>query len=131
MRIRFITHSDGSRRAYMTMKHKKKGIIREEWEIEINAPDALLYCEDIKNKKIGLGEILKTRHIIDDYHGIRWEIDVFHDSNEGLILAEIELPFEDFKFHKLGCLGKEVTNDKRYYNNYLAKHPYKEWKNEG
>jgi len=54
-------------------------------------------------------------------------VDEFHDENEGLLMAEIELPQEDFPFEKPGWLGKEVTNDIRYYNSYLAKHPFSTW----
>ncbi len=128
MRVRFITHSNDTDKAYITIKHKKRGIVRGEWEFEVAVKEAISYCEFIQFEKIGLGRIKKTRHIIDDSYGIRWEIDVFHDNNEGLILAEVELPYEGFEPHKLDCLGDEVTNDERYYNSYLAKHPYSEWK---
>jgi hypothetical protein len=41
----------------------------------------------------------------------------------GLILAEVELKFEEEEFQKPSWLGVEVTNDHRYYNAYLNLHP--------
>ena len=52
---------------------------------------------------------------------------MFTGLNEGLIIAEIELESEDESFKKPIWLGKEVTNDSRYYNSYISKKPYKEW----
>jgi adenylate cyclase len=42
-------------------------------------------------------------------------------------MAEIELNSETEPFEKPIWLGMEVTNDKRYYNSYLSKNPYKKW----
>ena len=50
-----------------------------------------------------------------------YEVDVFAGENEGLILAEIELGDENESFEKPIWLGKEVTNDERFYNAYLSK----------
>ena len=51
-----------------------------------------------------------------------WEIDEFTDSLAGLWLAEIELDSEDAAYEKYDWLGKEVTEDKRYSNAYMAEH---------
>jgi adenylate cyclase len=56
-----------------------------------------------------------------------FEVDVFAGENEGLIMAEIELQSEDELFEKPCWLGKEVTNDERYYNAYLSVKPFKTW----
>ena len=56
-----------------------------------------------------------------------WEIDEFLGDNEGLILAEIELGSEDEAFERPDWLGEEVTFDKRYYNSFLSKYPFKTW----
>jgi len=53
-----------------------------------------------------------------------FEVDEFHGENEGLILAEIELPREDTPFPKPVWLGKEVTGDSQYYNAMLSRKPY-------
>lgn len=111
-------------KAYLTIKGKpnKTGMTRFEWEKEIphdEALELLKICEP--------GVVNKTRYIIPTKEDLVFEVDEFYDENEGLFLAEIELPREDFSFEKPDWLGKEVTNDIRYYNSYLAKYPYKKW----
>ena len=54
---------------------------------------------------------------------------MFHGDNEGLIIAEIELPDEDAAFERPEWLGQEVTGDNRYYNAMLSSNPYQSWKN--
>ena len=53
------------------------------------------------------------------------EVDEFHGEDEGLIIAEIELPSEDTQFDKPQWLGKEVTQDTTYYNSTLSKTSWK------
>ena len=68
----------------------------------------------------------KTRWIVPA--GIRkFEVDEFHGENEGLVMAEIELGSPDEPFERPSWLGQEVTEDGRYYNGYLATHPFKTW----
>ena len=57
-----------------------------------------------------------------------FEVDEFHGDNEGLIMAEVELNAPDEAFEKPAWLGEEVTGDRRYYNSYRTKTPYKIWK---
>jgi len=97
------------------------GLSRYEWEKEIPAEEAtelLSLCEP--------GIIEKTRHLIKAEQFI-FEVDEFHGENEGLIVAEIELPDEKTPFIKPAWLGAEVTGDKRYYNSMLIKMPYTKW----
>lgn len=100
------------------------GASKFEWEKKISAEDA--------HALLGLAEpeiIDKTRYLIPNTDGKHlWEVDVFHGSNDGLIMAEIELGSEDESFDRPDWLGEEVTGDERYYNAYLAKNPYKNWK---
>ncbi len=56
-----------------------------------------------------------------------FEVDVFEGENKGLILAELELSNINDIFEKPDWLGKEVTNDERYYNAYLSKKPFTSW----
>lgn len=51
----------------------------------------------------------------------------FSGDNEGLIVAEIELSDKDEYFEKPDWLGDEVSDDARYYNVSLVKHPFKDW----
>ena len=94
---------------------------RPEWEKEITlqeAEDLFPLCKP--------GSVDKTRWIVPA--GERYfEVDEFHGDNEGLVMAEIELGSPDEAFKKPSWLGKEVTDDDRYYNGYLARHPFKTW----
>ena len=71
--------------------------------------------------------------VIEDWDALKlafelcWEIDVFHGDNDGLTVAEIELPSETTPFEKPAWLGEEVTGDSRYYNSALSTTPYKNW----
>lgn len=106
---------------YLTIKGKSEGFSRYEWEKEIDALEAdklLQLCEPGVIDKIRYDVIVGT-HV--------YEVDVFYGENEGLILAEIELERENETFEKPEWLGKEVTEDIKYYNSYLSKHPYKTW----
>jgi len=106
---------------YLTIKGKSEGFSRYEWEKEIDIEEAeklLQLCESGVIDKIRYDVIVGT-HI--------FEVDVFYGENEGLVLAEIELQAEDETFEKPDWLGQEVTEDLRYYNSYLSKHPYKTW----
>ena len=99
------------------------GISRMEWEKEIglqDAEDLMLLCDP--------GIIDKTRYIIPAANGRKFEVDIFHGDNDGLVMAEIELGSEDEAFEKPSWLGTEVTGDKKYYNSYLTRMPYKNWK---
>lgn len=111
------------KKGYLTIKGKsnKSGLSRMEWEKEITITEAetlLQICED--------GVIDKTRYEVENGNHII-EIDVFEGENKGLILAEIELQSENESFIKPNWLGEEVTGDKRYYNSYLSKIPFKNW----
>lgn len=97
------------------------GISRPEWEKEIPIADA----RALFSLCIG-GKIEKTRYIVPEGKH-KWEIDVFHGENDGLVMAEIELDSADEAFGRPAWLGEEVTGDKRYYNSYLTKVPFKEW----
>jgi adenylate cyclase len=97
------------------------GMSRYEWEKEIPVNDArelLTLCEP--------GIIDKTRYLV-QAGKFTFEVDEFYGENEGLVVAEIELSFEEELFDKPEWLGKEVTGDKRYYNSKLAKNPFCNW----
>ncbi|KKK70058.1 hypothetical protein LCGC14_2927780, partial [marine sediment metagenome] len=129
--VRTVEHSDGVKKAYITMKHGGEDLERKEWEFEVDFNIGFDYMGNLHYNKMGLGFINKTRHVVRGEDDHKWEIDVFHKDNEGLILAELELPWPSTPFCKLEGIGNEVTNDKRYYNSYLAQHPYKEWEGKG
>ncbi len=109
---------------FLTIKGKgnDSGTTRFEWETEISLMEArplLALCEK--------GIIDKIRYEIEVGDHI-FEVDEFFGDNQGLIIAEIELKDENESFIKPHWLGDEVTNDERYYNAYLSKKPFGEWK---
>lgn len=112
-------------KAYITIKGKssENGVSRYEWEKEIPVEDAaqlLLLCDT--------GSIVdKTRYYIKANEDLLFEVDEFHELNEGLIIAEIELTDENQYFEHPSWLGQEVTGNIKYYNSYLSKHPYSKW----
>lgn len=111
-------------KGFLTIKGPKadNSIARAEYEYEIPVKDALellsISCENVISKK--------RHHIRHD--GVLWEIDVFEGDNEGLTLAEVELPDETTEVAIPEWIGEEVTGSPEYYNSYLALHPYMTWK---
>jgi len=108
--------------AYLTIKGKSTGATRQEFEYEIPLTDA----EQMLNS-LSESELSKTRYEI-HYEGKLWEVDVFYDANDGLIVAEIELESEDEKFELPDWVLQEVTDDAKYYNSNLTLNPFKNWK---
>ncbi len=110
-------------KGFLTIKgaSNESGLSRFEWEKEIPVDEAralLKLCEK--------GIIDKTRFEVKIGNHI-FEVDEFYGENEGLIIAEIELESETETFEKPIWLGKEVTNDNRYYNSFLSKNPFVRW----
>ncbi|AVR44697.1 adenylate cyclase [Christiangramia fulva] len=111
--IRVRTTGD---KAYLTIKGKsnKSGTSRFEWEKEIpleEAKELLKICEP--------GKIVKERYLVSSGRHT-FEVDVFLEALEGLIIAEVELQDENDEFEIPSWLGKEVTGDVNYYNSRLV-----------
>lgn len=107
--------------AMLTIKGKSHGISRLECEYPIPVPDAeklLAICET--------APLEKTRYLV-EYQGHTWEVDEFHGTNQGLVVAEIELEDEKAAFARPDWLGQEVSGDARYYNSALSLNPWREW----
>ena len=101
-------------RAFLTVKGRNDGAVRDEWEYEIPMADARGMIERCASGTV----VEKTRHIV-DYGGHRWEVDEFGGSHAGLVVAEIELSSADEQFPLPPFAGEEVTGDVRYYNSSL------------
>ncbi|KGD66690.1 hypothetical protein Y5S_00357 [Alcanivorax nanhaiticus] len=108
--------------AWLTIKGKTEGATRSEFEYAIPVGEARTMLDEL----CGQGVIDKTRYRLPQGE-LCWEIDVFHGDNDGLTVAEIELPSEDTDFDKPAWLGDEVTGEVRYYNSALSTLPYKDW----
>lgn len=112
------------KQAWLNIKSATIGTERLEFEYEIPLPDAEEIIATLCSKPL----IEKIRHFVLNDHNI-WEIDEFEGDNQGLIVAEVELPEVGQIFAKPDWLGEEVTHDLRYYNNNLVAHPYNKWGN--
>lgn len=110
-------------KAYLTVKGPTRGVTRTEFEYEIPYEDCLAMLEELAEKPI----IEKKRYRIPAGSYV-WEVDEFFGVNEGLILAEIELPSEDAVFEKPDWIGEEVSGEPRYFNSSLVANPYSVWK---
>ncbi|MBR2631109.1 MAG: CYTH domain-containing protein [Bacteroidaceae bacterium] len=113
-------------KGYLTIKGPScsKGLSRYEFEVEVPLADAQEMM-----KLCMPGRVCKDRYLVRSGKHIV-EIDEFFGENEGLILAEIELESEDEAYVKPDFLGAEVTGDRRYYNKYMIRHPYKLWRDQ-
>lgn len=109
-------------RGSLTIKGPTRGVTRPEFEYAIPVEDAHTLLDELCDHPI----LEKHRH--EEIHaGKKWEIDVFHGENEGLVVAEIELSREDETFELPVWAGQEVSFDHRYFNASLQKNPYKTW----
>jgi len=117
VRVRLVEN-----RAQINVKSATLGMVRNEYEYEIPVADAEEMLENLCEKPL----IEKTRHYV-IFAGSEWEIDEFIGENSGLIVAELELNDVVEKIDKPAWVGREVTEEKRYYNVCLVRHPYKDW----
>lgn len=97
-------------------------MVRQEFEYAIPLADAQQMLSALCDNVV----VEKTRYHV-PYASHLWEVDVFNGQNDGLQMAEIELTNIDESFELPDWIGEEVTNDERYYNIYLLKHPYNQW----
>ena len=70
--------------------------------------------------RLRTGRIIKKRRHVVKARKTEIEIDVFQGDHRGLIIAEVEIPSKRAKFDHPDWLGKEITNQKKYYNANLA-----------
>ncbi len=96
-------------------------VVRREYDYPIPVEDGMAMLNELCG-----GVITKVRYRV-PHEGHTWEIDIFEDANQGLMLAEIELSAEDEPFSIPPWVGEEVSNDPRYLNSYLAEQPFIEW----
>lgn len=110
-------------RAWLNIKGATVGVSRAEFDYEIPVSEA----EQLIDTLCARPPIEKTRYFV-DHAGHRWEVDVFEGENAGLVVAEIELRSEDEPFELPSWAGKEVSEERRYYNAALVNLPYSRWK---
>lgn len=108
--------------AWLTIKGLGNGAGRAEFEYPLPPADALALLDHLCLRP----QIDKTRHLV-PHGGLTFEVDVFHGDNEGLVMAEVELSAVDTHVDLPPWIGREVTSDHRYFNAYLAQHPFRTW----
>lgn len=111
-------------KAFITIKGVTRGASRAEFEYAIPVTDAAELL------KLSDGPIIQKNRYVIVHEGCKWEVDEFLGDNAGLVVAEIELTSEDQPFARPPWLGREVTDDPRYFNASLASNPYSKWKGE-
>lgn len=112
----------GGEQAYLNIKSATLAQTRLEYEYPIPLADA----EEMLDRICIQPLIEKTRYEV-PYQGHTWEVDVFEGDNAGLVVAEVELEHVDQPFARPAWVGEEVSDDPRYYNVCLVKHPFKSW----
>ena len=125
-------------KAYLTIKGKPAAghFARYEWEKEIDVADAvelmklcqgtiidktrwIVPAETVDNLQLTVDNLQLTvdnLQLTVDNLQLIWEVDEFHGKYEGLVVAEIELESEEQVVELPDFIGKEVTDDRRYYN---------------
>jgi len=109
-------------KGYLTVKGVSEGIARAEFEYEIPIDEANALLDGLCKRPL----IEKERYKISHGHHI-WEVDEFFGDNAGLIVAEVELESEDQAFETPEWVGREVSDDPRYFNANLIANPYRNW----
>jgi adenylate cyclase len=107
--------------ATLTIKSRPSDLRRLEFEY----PIPVLEAEALVSLRQG-SVVEKTRHLIPSGK-LTWEVDVFLGENDGLVIAEIELPDEAHPIERPDWIGAEVTGQAQYYNSSLARRPYSLW----
>jgi adenylate cyclase len=115
-----VRTADGQAR--LNIKSAGLAVRRAEYEYPIDPAEADEMLETLCERPL----IEKTRYFV-VWADHTWEVDVFEGDNAGLVVAEIELESEDQAFALPPWVGREVSDDPRYYNVNLIRHPYREW----
>ena len=111
VRVRLL----GDDRAVITLKGATQGISRAEFEYPIPTDDAVELLQIAEPQTIA-----KRRYLVPS-GGLTWEVDVFEGRHQGLIVAEVELQAADQVVALPEWIGREVSDDERYFNASLAR----------
>jgi CYTH domain-containing protein len=119
IRVRISVDKDSNRSAMLSLKSRRRGICRQEYDhtLDLDCAEHILAC--VASDRI----VLKTRYLICDPAGLTWSIDFFKGLNEGLVIAEVELSDPEQRVELPPWVGKEITFDPRYGNSALARSP--------
>jgi adenylate cyclase len=104
---------------WLSVKAMTPGLARAEYEYPMPLADANAMLDALCARPF----IEKWRHIV-PYGAHEWEIDEFLGDNAGLVVAEVELDRVDEVPEMPPWIGREVTDDVRFYNFSLAERPW-------
>lgn len=107
---------------FLTIKGATTGIARAEFEYAIPLDEANEMLDTLCLKPL----IEKRRYRV-PYGQSLWEVDEFLGENLGLVVAEIELCDAQQEIDLPEWIGREVSDDARYFNSSLVAHPYRSW----
>ena len=102
-------------KGFLTVKSRNHGAERLEFEYEIPFHDAEQILSIAEP-----GIVEKTRYIV-PYEGLVWEVDEFHGSLKGVVVAEVELPSVDTAYITPPFIGADITGNPSYYNSNLLR----------
>jgi len=107
---------------YLTIKGRTENGARAEFEYPIPPEEARELLDRLCLRPL----IEKVRYRV-KVGAHLWEVDEFFGENADLLLAEVELDdiAEDVELPE--WIGAEVTDDPRYYNAALIRHPFRDW----
>jgi CYTH domain-containing protein len=100
--------------AMLTLKFSGPGRGRDEFEYAIPLAEA----EEMQG--FALGRVIEKTRCHVHHGGYLYEVDIFGGELAGLIIAELETPDDVPEEELPPWLGREVTQDGRYYNASLA-----------
>ena len=118
IRVRVVDDASG----FLTIKGRRVGIGRPEYEYEIGVDDARALLAMATDGY----PITKSRHELGG-RWAGWVVDEFADANAGLVMAELEVEAEDTPWERPPWAGADVTTDDRYTNAVLFTTPYTQW----
>ena len=105
---------------FITVKGLRQNGQNEEFEKQISYEDAQRMLNLLCFKPLIQKERFRVWYDFNKYRNLMWEIDVYKADHEGLVIAEIEVPYIDFELELPEWIGEEITDDSDYFNSNLA-----------
>ncbi|GAA1508686.1 hypothetical protein [Nocardioides humi] len=132
LRVRRTGEDDNTAGTEVAIKGPRSGFQRAEFEFFLAQAKGMPSVSEVKNatddlfRASGGHIVVKTRTSYLASDGLAWDIDVFHFDNEGLVIAEIELPsaLGVAAISKPEWAAEDVSENRSYDNDTLAFRPW-------
>lgn len=108
--------------ALLTLKSAGAGLERSEFEYAIPPDEAEALLHGFCVKPL----IVIAQHTV-EFQGFTWKIDAYEGTNDGLIVARLQVNSPEENFPQPPWLGEEVTGDVRLRHENLMRMPFSEW----